>query len=94
MDGRFRPGDRCVLSLRPENARLDEACADGENRVNGRITFAAYMGHTLRYDVDVGQSIVLKVDIRDAWHHEPRTAGASVCVSFAARSTIAIRDEP
>ncbi len=93
MDERFRPGDRCVVSIRPENADLDGEPATGRNLVQGRIAFAAYLGHTLRYDVDLGQGVMFKVDIRDPWHHEQRAMGSAVTVSFAATSTVAMPAE-
>jgi spermidine/putrescine ABC transporter ATP-binding subunit len=88
-DGRFRPGDRCVLCIRPENAAIN-APADGHNRVGGRIAFAAYLGNTLRYDVELGQGQIFKADIRDPWHHEPFPIGSAVSVSFPVTSTVAI----
>ena len=39
--------------------------------VRGRVSFVAYLGNTLRYDVEAGPGQVLKADIRDPWHHEP-----------------------
>jgi len=79
-------GDKCTLCVRPENISL----RGGEtNCVKGRIAFAAYLGHTLRYDVEVGRA-VFKVDIRDPWHHEPLALGAAVELSFAASGTVAI----
>ena len=89
-DARFKAGDRCVLSVRPENASLD---GKEENSVNGKITFAAYLGNTLRYDVDLGQGTIFKADVRDPWHHEQLATGAPVTVGFAAASTIAIPAE-
>jgi ABC-type Fe3+/spermidine/putrescine transport system ATPase subunit len=93
MDERFRPGDRCVVSIRPENAALDGEPAPGRNLVKGRIVFAAYLGNTLRYDVDLGQGVLFKVDIRDPWHHEQRPLGTPVSVSFEATSTVAMPAE-
>ena len=92
-DERFRPGDRCVVSVRPENADLDGEPAPGRNLVQGRIVFAAYLGNALRYDVDLGQGVVFKVDIRDPWHHEQRPMGTTVKVSFPASSTVAMPAE-
>jgi hypothetical protein len=60
------------------------------NVVEGQITFAAYLGNTLRYDVDLGQGVVYKVDIRDPWHHVPLAIGATVRVAFPAGDTVAI----
>jgi ABC-type Fe3+/spermidine/putrescine transport system ATPase subunit len=93
FDEHFRAGDRCVLSIRPENVALDGEPAADRNRVEGRIAFVAYLGNTLRYDVDLGQGVVFKVDIRDPWHHEQRALDSAVAVSFAAASTVAVRPE-
>src|SRR5712664_2270818 len=46
---RIRPGDRCVLAIRPENIALGTA---HENTFPGRIVLASYLGSTLRYDVE------------------------------------------
>ena len=89
-DARFKPGDRCVLSVRPENASLD---GKAENSVNGKITFAAYLGNTLRYDVDLGQGTIFKADVRDPWHHAPLAPGSSVSVGFPASSAVVIPAE-
>jgi iron(III) transport system ATP-binding protein len=86
-DARFKAGDRCVLSVRPENASITEK---NDNVVNGRVAFAAYLGNTLRYDVDVGQGMILKADVRDPWHHQSLALGSPAAVSFAPASTIAI----
>jgi spermidine/putrescine ABC transporter ATP-binding subunit len=86
-DARFKPGDACVISVRPENAAIN---AKGQNVLQGRVAFAAYLGNTLRYDVDVGQGIIIKSDVRDPWHHDLLAMGTAVSVGFAAASTVAI----
>jgi len=88
-DERFHAGDRCVLCVRPENATLN-ATPDGHNHINGRIAFAAYLGNALRYDIELGQSQIFKMDIRDPWHHEQLPLGSEVIVSFPVTSTVAI----
>ena len=90
-NGALAPGSRCVICIRPENIAL--GAAGGENRAKGRISFAAYLGHTLRYDVDLGQGATFKVDIRDPWHHEPLAVGAPVELSFPPSGTVAIADD-
>jgi iron(III) transport system ATP-binding protein len=90
QDDRFRPGDRCVLCVRPENAVLDGPAAADQNVLKGRISFAAYLGNTLRYDVDLGSGIVFRADIRDPLHHEQRPMGSTVDLAFAAASAVAI----
>jgi spermidine/putrescine ABC transporter ATP-binding subunit len=89
-DAALKPGDRCVISVRPENIALEGQPGGGVNRVNGRISFAAYLGNTLRYDVDLGQGVVFKTDVRDPWHHEPLSMGAAVTLSCPVSSTLAI----
>jgi spermidine/putrescine ABC transporter ATP-binding subunit len=92
-DSRFRTGDRCVLSVRPENATVEATPPAGRNLATGRVAFAAYLGNTLRYDVDLGQGVVFKADVRDPWHHEPLAMGSPVTVSFPFTSTVAIPPE-
>ena len=90
-NGALAPGSRCVICIRPENIAL--GAAGGENRAKGRISFAAYLGHTLRYDVDLGEGTTFKVDIRDPWHHTPLALGAEVELSFPQSGTVAVVDD-
>ena len=91
-----RPGDglaagtRCVLAVRPENVILG---AGGDNVFDGRVAFASYLGNTLRYDVEMAPGLRLKVDVRDAWHHEPLAVGQPVQVSFPASVALTLPDE-
>ena len=87
--GRLREGDRCVICVRPENVALDEAAGE-RNFLRGAITFAAYLGNTLRYDIDLGQGVTFKADVKDPWHHEQHPPGAPVGLSFSVASTLAI----
>jgi ABC-type Fe3+/spermidine/putrescine transport system ATPase subunit len=89
----FRSGDVCVLSIRPENARLDGGAPAGHNRIAGRVSFSAYLGNAIRYDVDLGQGWLFKVDIRDPWHHELLEIGTPTSVSFDPASTVAVRSQ-
>jgi iron(III) transport system ATP-binding protein len=72
-------GERCVLAIRPENLGLDGA---GGNVIDGRVRLSAYLGSILRYDVDTASGLVLKVDVRDPWHHEVLPPGRPVRVGF------------
>ena len=89
-DSALRPGDACVICIRPENLALDDAPGGDRNRFKGRIAFSAYLGNTLRYDVDLGGGVVFKTDIGDPWHHEQIPLGAPVELSCAIGSTLAI----
>ena len=87
---RIGVGDRCVLAVRPENIALGAA---HENTFAGRVVLASYLGSTLRYDVQVRDGVVLKVDIGDPWHHEVLPMGAAVRVSFPASAALTLPDE-
>jgi iron(III) transport system ATP-binding protein len=83
-------GARCVLAVRPENIALGAA---GDNAFEGRVALASYLGNTLRYDVELPAGAIVKVDIRDPWHHEPLPIGQPVTVSFPASVAHALPDE-
>ena len=93
FDGRFPAGSRCILAIRPENIEVD-GVAPGANALGGRITFAAYLGHTLRYDVELAPGAGFKVDMHDIWQRAELPVGSAVNVSFAVASTVAIPAEP
>jgi len=86
----LKPGDRCVVCIRPENVAVNGAPGAGRNHFKGRISFAAYLGNTLRYDVDLGGGVVFKADIGDPWHHEQFPLGTAVALSCPVGSTLAI----
>ena len=83
-------GARCVLAVRPENLALG---GDGENVVDGRVALAAYLGNTLRYDVETAAGLVLKVDVRDPWHHDVLPTGHAVRLSCPASVALTLPDE-
>jgi ABC-type Fe3+/spermidine/putrescine transport system ATPase subunit len=89
-DERLRVGDRCVICIRPENLALGDAGVGERNRFNGSIVLSAYLGNTLRYDVDLGDGVTFKADVGDPWHHEPLALGAPVVLSCSIGSTLAI----
>ena len=85
---------RCVLAVRPENVALGAAAATGEgNRVAGRVSLVSYLGSTVRYDVETAAGLVLKADIRDAWHHDPLPVGRPVTLHFPSSVTLAVADD-
>jgi ABC-type Fe3+/spermidine/putrescine transport system ATPase subunit len=94
VHGRAAPGivagARCLVAVRPENLALGAA---GDNVVPGRIALASYLGNTLRYDVDTAAGLLLRVDIRDPWHHEPLAPGHAVQVTFPASAVLTLPDE-
>jgi ABC-type Fe3+/spermidine/putrescine transport system ATPase subunit len=89
-DATLRAGDRCVICVRPENIALNGQPGAGRNHFKGRISFAAYLGNTLRYDVDLGGGVTFKTDVGDPWDHEQIPIGTAVELSCAVGSTLAI----
>ena len=83
-------GGRCVLAIRPENLSLDGA---GGNAVDGRVRLSAYLGSILRYDVDTPSGLILKVDVRDPWHHEVLPPGRPVRVGFPPSVALMLPDD-
>jgi ABC-type Fe3+/spermidine/putrescine transport system ATPase subunit len=83
------PGTACVVAIRPENLVLGAS----DNTLRGRIALAAYLGSTLRYDVELDRGGVLKVDVRDPWHHEPLPPGAEVEIGFSASVALTLASE-
>jgi iron(III) transport system ATP-binding protein len=92
FDERFHVGDRCILCIRPENAAIDGEATPDRNLVKGRINFIAYLGNTLRYDVELAPGLIFKVDIGDPWHHEVLPMDSAVAVVFDATSTVAVAE--
>jgi len=83
-------GARCVLAVRPENLSL--AAASG-NLVDGRVRLSAYLGSTLRYEIETAPGLILKADVRDPWHHDALPPGHPVRVGFPASVALMLRDE-
>jgi hypothetical protein len=79
-----------VICIRPENITLDGAQAGERNHFRGRIAFTAYLGNTVRYDVDLGNGTTFKVDIADPWHHAQLSIGTEVGLTCTIASTLAI----
>ena len=84
------PGAACVVVVRPENLTLD---GGGENVLQGKVVLASYLGSVLRYDVATAEGPVLKVDVRDPWHHVPLPPGQSVRVTFSPSDGLTLAGE-
>ena len=84
------PGAACVVVVRPENLTFD---GGGENVVQAKVMLASYLGSVLRYDLATPPGLVLKLDVRDPWHHVPLPPGQSVRVAFPASVGLTLPDE-
>jgi len=88
----LKPGDRCIISVRPETASIgkSEEVQKSYNIIAGNVSFAYYMGNTIRYDVEVHSDLLFKVDIENPWEHQPFSIAEKVYVSFPTEMTLGI----
>jgi len=89
---RFKPGDRCLVSVRPETASISqsEEAQKGFNYIGGTVSFASYIGNTIRYDVEINGEIIFKVDVQNPWGYQHFSIGEKVYVSFPVKTTLGI----
>jgi iron(III) transport system ATP-binding protein len=88
----FKPGDACMVSVRPETASIGQADR-GQGEVNvlpGTVSFASYIGNTIRYDVEIQNGKIFKVDIQNPWYHQVLPLGEKVFVTFPQKITLGI----
>jgi spermidine/putrescine ABC transporter ATP-binding subunit len=88
----FKLGDHCMVSVRPETASIGQADR-GQGEVNvlpGTVSFASYIGNTIRYDVEIQNGKIFKVDIQNPWYHQVLPLGEKVFVTFPQKITLGI----
>jgi hypothetical protein len=54
------------------------------------VSFAYYIGNTIRYDVEIDREIMFKIDIQNPVDHKPFSIGEKVYVSFPVKNTLGI----
>jgi iron(III) transport system ATP-binding protein len=88
----FEPGNPCVVCVRPETAAIGESEESGEsvNRISGTVGFASFIGNAVRYDVEIGNGMIFRVDVQNPRDHHPYALGEKVAVAFLTRNTLAI----
>ncbi len=88
----FKPGDRCIISVRPETATISPSNTplEGWNGISGNVSFVYYIGNAIRYDVEMGDGALFRVDIQNPWEHQPLAIGSKAYVSFPFKTTLAI----
>jgi ABC-type Fe3+/spermidine/putrescine transport system ATPase subunit len=88
----FKPGDRCMITVRPETASISPSgeVQEGFNCMAGIVSFAYYIGNTIRYDVEVNNETLFKVDIQNPIEHKSFSIGEKVYVSFPMKTTLGI----
>jgi iron(III) transport system ATP-binding protein len=91
-NGRLKALDKCLICVRPETASISSSAAaeEGLNCIPGAVSFASYIGNTVRYDVEIGQGLIFKVDVQNPWDHKPYPMGEKVYVSFPVETSLGI----
>jgi spermidine/putrescine ABC transporter ATP-binding subunit len=91
-EGRFKPGDRCVITVRPETASINRSkdLLQGYNVISGTVNFASYIGNAIRYDVEIARDLLFRVDIQNPWDHRPYSIGEKVDICFPVKATLGI----
>ena len=88
----FTLGDRCVISVRPETASIgkSEEVEKGYNLIAGNVSFAYYIGNAIRYDVEMNNNDLFRVDIQNPWEHQLFSIGEKVYVTFPIKTALGI----
>jgi ABC-type Fe3+/spermidine/putrescine transport system ATPase subunit len=89
----LKAGDKCTVAFRPENVEVTtEPPSPEDNGIEGKISFASYMGSTLRYEMEHPAGFLLKADIKNPLHHEELGWGSDVYFCFPKSAALVIAD--
>jgi iron(III) transport system ATP-binding protein len=91
-EGRFKAGDPCKVTVRPEVATIceaDEPSGDS-NVIAGKVAFASYIGNTIRYDIELDAETLFKVDVQNPWNRKSFPLEEKVQVRFPVQITLGI----
>ncbi len=83
--GSISQGSRAVAAIRPENLALDGG-GGTDVALHGRVVLSQYLGSLVRYEVEAGDGVTLRVDVSDPKRHRLLTPGREVTVEFRASS--------
>jgi spermidine/putrescine ABC transporter ATP-binding subunit len=93
-ENRFRSGDPCRISVRPETATITDLDQppEGEpgNKLSGTVSFASYIGNTIRYDIELDRENIFKVDVQNPWNRLPFPIQKRVNIYFPIPITLGI----
>jgi hypothetical protein len=81
-----------VISVRPETASVGklEEVGKGYNLISGNVSFAYYIGNTIRYDVEMNSNVLFRVDIQNPWEHQLFSIGEKVYITFPIKTALGI----
>ncbi|MGH2373179.1 MAG: ABC transporter ATP-binding protein [bacterium] len=91
--GPARVGTAAVAAIRPENVVVSDGVGRGDappadNRLRGRVVLSQYMGSVLRYEIEAGREVVVRIDIHDPKRHQAMAPGTEVTFGFAASAAV------
>jgi ABC-type Fe3+/spermidine/putrescine transport system ATPase subunit len=84
--GALAPGADAVAAIRPENLVLDESAGGADVSFRARVVIAQYLGSLVRYELEAGTGVALRVDVSDPKTHRYVPPGQEVLVGFRASS--------
>jgi iron(III) transport system ATP-binding protein len=92
FDGQFTIGETCRVTVRPEVATIchSDDASDEMNLISGKVSFASYIGNTIRYDIELDAENTFKVDVQNPWNQKPFAIDEKVHVRFPIRITLGI----
>ncbi len=91
-EGRFKAGDACKVSVRPEVVTICESDerSDDTNLIAGKVSFASYIGNAIRYDIELDPHTLFKVDVQNPWNQQTYPIAQKVHVRFPVQITLGI----
>ncbi len=92
-DSERAPGSRAVAAIRPENLALDGG-GGTDVALRGRVVLSQYLGSLVRYEVEAGDGVTLRVDVSDPKRHLLLMPGREVNVGFSTSSAQVFPQEP
>ncbi|MDR7420062.1 MAG: ABC transporter ATP-binding protein [Armatimonadota bacterium] len=84
--GSLAPGAEAVAAIRPENLVLDEGAGPADVSFRARVVLTQYLGNLVRYELEAGPGVTLRVDVSDPKSHRYVPPGQDVAVGFRASS--------
>jgi len=92
FEGRFKTGDACKVTVRPEVASIRNSGEKTEdmNLLAGKVSFASYIGNTIRYDIELDSETLFKVDVQNPWNQKTFPIAEKVYVCFPVQITLGI----
>ena len=92
----LRPGSRPGTPARSPSVPRSPPSAtptkpsDDMNLIAGKVSFASYIGNTIRYDIELDPETIFKVDVQNPWNQQTFPIAEKVQVCFPIQITLGI----